>query len=303
MATGSRMFCCPDIMRGLPNGVALKVNARQTRVVRTSVARSVLRTCRALAALVVFSGCRAADDTAQRSRRADAPRAQIPAVPQAAPRAVASAVIVDTTGALVLDVWPLNVTPKLQMEETRRIVEHMHADLALIPGFERGALLASGDGSALALVIAWHSDSEADSASTRLTGWLRISSDSVARRSTFGTTTSRVRIRRIVGTPPMLSDAAMIQLTRFALKPGHSFDALAMLADSNLSQRVLQDTSAQGGATLAARDSGAVYVFLQARNATALDADFRPDGPLPFWAPFAVRTESLMSVVAVVGRR
>lgn len=189
------------------------------------------------------------------------------------------------------------------MEETRRIVEHMHADLALMPGFERAALLASGDGSSLLLVIAWHSDSLADSAGTRLTGWLRISSDSVARRATFGTTTSRVRIRRIVGTPPMLGDAAMIQVTRFAMKPGHSFDALAMLADSNLSQRVLQDTAAQGGATLAARDSGAVYVLLQARNATALDADFRPDGPLPFWAPFAVRTESLMSVVAVVGRR
>jgi hypothetical protein len=270
------------------------VRAAPATARRMSAGGSVRRRVCALATLaVLWSACRGAADDALRGV----------AVPRVAAPRQTSALLIDTVGGLVLDLWPLNVASRTQMKETRRIVELMHADLAVMPGFERAALLASGDGNALALVIAWASEAAADSARTRLMGWLKISSDTVARRTTFGTSTPRIRIRRIVGTPPMLSDAAVIQLTRFAMKPGHSYGALATLADSNVSQRVLQDTSAQGGATLVAADSGAIYILTRARNATALDAEFRPDGPLPYWAPFAVRDEKLMAVVAVVGRR
>ena len=95
----------------------------------------------------------------------------------------------------------------------------------------------------------------------------------------------------------------MLQFTRYALKPGHSFGALAALADSNLAMRVLQDTSAQGGATIVAADSGALYMLLQARSATALDPRPHATGPLPFWAPFANREEQLLAVVAIIHHR
>ena len=255
------------------------------------------------ASLIMVSACGDAGRDVAATARTGTAVVPSPAVPGVIAQPSDTALVVATTGGLVFELWPLKVAPRVQLKETRRIVELMHADLALMPGFERAALLASGDGTALALVIAWRADSAADSARTRLTGWLKISSDTAARRAAFGTNTSRVRIRRVVGTPPMLSDAAILQLTTFAMKPGRSYGALATLADSNLSQRVLQDTAAQGGATLAATDSGAIYLLTQARNATALDAEFRADGPLPFWAPFAVRHERLMAVVAVVGRR
>lgn len=212
-------------------------------------------------------------------------------------------IALDTSAALVLDVWPLSIAPARQMEETRRIVEHLHADLALMAGFESAALLASGDGAGLLLVAAWRDARSADRASPALAGWLRAESDSAVRRRRLGSATMRVRVRRTFGTPPLLSDAAMLQVTRYALKPGHSFGALAALADSNLAMRVLQDPAALGGATLAASDSGALYVLLQARTATALDARVQTGGTLPFWAPFASRDEQLVAVVASVRHR
>jgi hypothetical protein len=223
-------------------------------------------------------------------------------LPVAAPAQILP-ITLDTSAAFVLDFWPLSVAPAKQVEETRRIVEHLHADLALMAGFESAALLASGDGAGLLLVAAWRDTVSAARASAALAGWLRAEPDSALRRRRLGTSTARVRVRRTVGTPPMLTDAAMLQFTRYALKPGHSFGALAALSDSSLALRVLQDTAAQGGATLSAADSGALYLLMQARTATALDPTLHASGPMPFWAPFADREEQLLSVVALVRRR
>ncbi len=212
-------------------------------------------------------------------------------------------IVLDTAGTRVLEFWPLAVTSARQIEETRRIVEHLQADLALTEGFETATLLASGDGSMLLLVAAWRNQGAAETARASLAGWLRAEVDSGVRRRRLGTATSLVRVRRTVGTPPSLGDAAMMLFTRYALKPGHSFGALATLSDSNLAARVLRDTAAQGGATVAAADSGALYVIVQARTATALDPRLQAAGPLPFWAPFADREEQLLAVVAVVNHR
>jgi hypothetical protein len=91
--------------------------------------------------------------------------------------------------------------------------------------------------------------------------------------------------------------------TRYVLKPGHSFGALATLVDSNLALRVLRDTSAQGGAMLTTADSAAMYTMVQARNASALDPNLFVTPTLPFWAPFASREEHLLAVIAVVHAR
>lgn len=225
--------------------------------------------------------------------------AALPA-PIVAPR---TPIALDTTGTYVLEFWPLAVAPGKQIAETRRIVEHLQADLTFVPGFESATLLASGDGAGLLLVAAWHDDDAADAARAALAGWLRAEGDTALLRRRTGTATSRALVRRTVGTPPLLADGAMLLFTRYALKPGHSFGALAALSDSNLAMRVLQDTAAQGGATVAAADSGALYVLLQARTATALDPALHASGPLPFWAPFASREEQLLAVVAVVYHR
>jgi hypothetical protein len=224
------------------------------------------------------------------------------AAPVVAPAPVMP-IALDTTAQLVLDFWPLTVDAARQAAEARRIVEHLHADLALVAGFESAVLLASGDGAGLLLVAAWRDTLSADRASSSLATWLRAEPDSVLRRRRLGTATTRVRVRRTVGAPPILTEAAMLQFTRYALKPGHSFGALAALSDSNLAMRVLQDTAAQGGATLAAADSGALYMLIQARTATALDPALHAGGTLPFWAPFASRDEQLLAVVAQVHRR
>jgi len=258
-----------------------------------------------LVTLVLVAGCGRRDrvradstaaDSATRARRDSVMSAPVaPAPPED--------FVVDTGGTSVLEFWPLAVAPGRQLEETRRIVEHLQADVAILRGFGGATLLATGDGSALLVVLAWDDTSAAESATTAIVGWLRTETDSAARRKRLGTATSRVVVRRTAGAPPMLSEAAMVQVTRYALKAGHSFGALARLADSNLAMRVLQDTAAQGGATLAATDSGAIYMVMQARNATALGPDLRLTGPLPFWAPFAKRSEELMAVVASIPRR
>jgi hypothetical protein len=266
-----------------------------------SVATGVAPALRAVHVLAVMllCACSASDNNtpaiAVRASRDTAMR--ISAAPSVRPIAL------DTSRAVVLEFWPLTVTPARQAQETRRIVEYLHADLALMTGFETAVLLASGDGAGLLLVAAWRDTVSADRASAALAGWLRAEPDSALRRRRLGTATTRVRVRRSVGTPPVLSDSAMLQFTRYALKPGHSFGALAALSDSNLAMRVLQDTAAQGGATLMAADSGALYMLLQARTATALDPDLQATGPMPFWAPFASRDEQLLAVVAVIRRR
>lgn len=203
----------------------------------------------------------------------------------------------------VLEVWPIPLAKGRQLDETRRLVELLQADLALQRGFQTATLLASGDGTTLVLVAAWNDEASADAGNALLDRWLHVESDTAARRDRTGTLTPRVRVRRTVGTPPVLSDASMLQFTRYLLKPGHSFKALATLSDSNLAMRVLQDTAAQGGALLAAADSGALYMLLQARNATALDPSFRTAATLPFWSPFATREETLLAVVAIVHAR
>ncbi len=212
-------------------------------------------------------------------------------------------IALDTTNRLVLEFWPLAIASGRQLEETRRIVEHLQADLTLVDGFERATLLASGDGSALLLVAEWRDDSAATRARSSLAGWLRIDSDTARQRRQFGTLTPRVAVRRTVGMPLVLGEAAMLLFTRYALKPGHSFGALASLTDSDLAMRVLQDTAAQGGATLASADSGALYMLLQARTATALDPALQVSGTLPFWAPFSAREEQHLAVVATVFHR
>jgi hypothetical protein len=241
---------------------------------------------------------RAAVDTS-RSLTASAPAPVVAPAP-----ASRGPLTLDTSmAAPVLELWPMSVAPGRQTDEVRRIVEHLQADLAFVPGFERATLLASGDGTSLLLLAEWRDAVSGESARNSVAGWLRAMVDTATRRKLLGTATPRVLVRRTVGTPPTLVDAAMVQFTRFALKPGHSFGALASLADSNLSVRVLQDTSAQGGATLMSADSGAVYMLMQARNATVLDPVLQQGGPLPFWAPFAARTEQLYAVIAVVQRR
>ncbi len=210
----------------------------------------------------------------------------------------------DTLGAQLLEIWPLAVTRGKQADEVRRLVEHLQADLALLPGFATATLLASGDGSSLVLMVAWDDSVAAAQGDVMLSGWLRLPADTAVRRRTDGTLTPRVQVRRTSGSAPMLNDGAMLQFTRYVMKPGHSFGALAVLADSSLAMRVLQDTAAQGGALLAATDSGAMYMVLQARNATALDPGApAPATSLPFWAPFAAREEQLLAVVAIVHRR
>ncbi|MES3033448.1 MAG: hypothetical protein V4813_05565 [Gemmatimonadota bacterium] len=212
--------------------------------------------------------------------------------------------ILDTLGAHLLEVWPVAVSRGRQADEVRRLVEHLQADLALVPGFATATLLASGDGSSLVLMVAWDDSVAAAQGDVMLAGWLRLPADTALRRRTDGTLTRRVWARRTTGSPPVLTEGAMLQFTRYVMKPGHSFGALAVLADSSLAMRVLQDTAAQGGALLAAADSGAIYMVLQARNATALGPGFpAPSSSLPFWAPFAVREEQLLAVVAIVQRR
>ena len=212
--------------------------------------------------------------------------------------------ILDTLDAHLLEVWPVAVPRGRQADVVRRLVEHLQADLSLMPGFASAALLASGDGSALVLVVAWEDSVAAAQGDLMLAGWLRLPADTALRRRTDGTLTPHVLVRRTTGAPPVLTDGRMLLFTRYIMKPGHSFGALSVLADSSLAMRVLQDTAAQGGALLAAADSGAIYMLLQARNATALDQSFpAPAGALPFWAPFAVREEQLVAVVAIVHRR
>ncbi len=267
------------------------------------------RRCAVLFVAMIAVACARGDRRAQAdSARAGVARAEslggaARAVSPAGPALEAAALIVDTGSVPVLEFWPLPVTPGGQLEETRRIVEHLQADVAILRGFGGATLLASGDGTGLLVVLAWDDSAAADSATMAISGWLRANVDSAVRRRQLGTGTARVVVRRTVGTPPILGEAAMLQVTRFVMKPGHSFGALATLVDSNLATRVLQDTAAQGGATLAAADSGAVYVLLQPRNATALDSGLRVSGALPFWAPFAVRTEALMAVVASIPKR
>jgi hypothetical protein len=210
---------------------------------------------------------------------------------------------IDTLAASVLEVWPLRVMPEHQLDETRRIVELLQADLTLQPGFENAVLMASGDGSGLVLLAFWRDEGSAARADSALAAWLHAEPDSTVRRRRVGTATTRVHVRRTVGTPPAFTASAMLQFTRYAMKRGHSFGALASLADSNLAMRVLKDTAAQGGATFAALDSGALYMLVQARTATALDPNVHASGPLPFWAPFAEREEQLMAVVALIRHR
>ena len=254
---------------------------------------------------LLSAGCGARGEDTARARATDsaAIAAAVRDSIQALPPVVHHPITLDTVNALVLELWPLSVAPGRQLDETRRIVEHLQADLTLVPGFESATLLASGDGSGLLLVAAWHDGAAADRANPALAGWLRAETDSLVRRRRIGTATPRVRVRRTVGTPPTLSDAAMLQFTRYALKPGHSFGALAALAESNLVSRVVQDTAAQGGVVLVAADSGALYMLLQARTATALDPSLHAAGPLPFWAPFADREEQLLAVVAIIHHR
>ncbi len=210
---------------------------------------------------------------------------------------------IDTSAGVLLEIWPVDVDRNTQADETRRLVTHLQADLALLPGFGSATLLASGDGSTLVLAVAWDDSAAAARGDTMLAGWLRIPSDTALRRKQDGTLTPRVVVRQVTGTPPTLFDGAMVQFTRYVMTPGHSFGALATLADSNLAMRVLQDTAAQGGALLAGADSGALYMVLQARTATALDPGSGSSTvSLPFWAPFAVREELLLAVVAIVTR-
>jgi hypothetical protein len=232
------------------------------------------------------------DSTPVTSESASAPAPQ-PAAPLS----------LDTGSAHVIELWPMTIAPGHQLAETRRIVEHMQADLSFVAGFERATLLASGDGASLLLVAEWADTAAADSGKTLVTEWLHAETDTALLRKRTGTTSPRVRVHHRAGTPPLFTDAAMLQITRYTVKRGHSFGALATLADSSLSKRVVQDTSALGGATLAAADSGVLYMVLQARTATVLDPVLQADGPLPFWAPFAIRKEDLVSVVAVAHRR
>lgn len=249
-----------------------------------------------LCALLVCAAC-GGDDTPRVPRvRAAAPDTT-PAEPPVGTMSI------DTTHDVVLDIWALATTPQRQVEVTRRIVESLHAELNFLPGFDGAALLGSGDGTALLLVAAWQDSTAADSGTVRLARLLQADADTAAMRKRLGTATARVALRHTAGTPPLFSEGAMLQVTRYAVKPGHSFGALAALADSNLVLRVVQDTAAAGGATLAAADSGALYMLIQARNATALDATVTSAGPLPFWAPFATRDEQLMAVVASIHRR
>jgi hypothetical protein len=251
-----------------------------------------------LSALSALAGCGTSDNAAANTQTAAHDSAASIETPVAR-----APLTIDSAGTQVLEVWPLAIAPGRQLDETRRIVEHLQADLTLVRGFDSAALLASGDGSALVLIVAFRDGAAADRTTASLTDWLRVERDTTVRRRRMGSATMRVQVRRTVGTPPTLADAAMLQFTRYALKPGHSFGALAALADSNLAVRVVQDTSAQGGATLAAADSGALYMMLQARNAAALDPNILPSGPLPFWAPFAERDEQLLAVVAVIRHR
>jgi hypothetical protein len=255
----------------------------------------------ALAAIVVACGV-SQDNAARVDSVALAARSRDSALAAAAP-IVRAPLSLDTLSTFTFEVWPLSVAPGRQMDETRRIVEHMQADLTLLTGFESATLLASGDGTALVLLASWRNDAAADRSDAVLAGWLHAEADTLVRRRRLGTATTRVSVRRTVATPPTMSDGAMLQFTRYALKPGHSFGALAALADSNLVLRVKRDSSARGGATLVAADSGALYVLLQARSASALEPGSQTPVPLPFWAPFAVREEQLVAVVASVHRR
>ncbi len=253
-------------------------------------------------ALVVASGVPSCGTQEQSMRVATTPSV-LPAVPPAVmvPRLP---IVLDTADAALKEFWPIAVTPERQLEETRRIVEHLQADLSIVDGFRSATLLASGDGTSLVLVAAWRDDGAADRAHAALAGWLHAETDTAMARRRFGTATQRVFLHRTVGTPPILDDAAMLLFTRYALKPGHSFGAMAALSDSSLVMRVLQDTSVQGGAMLVAADSGAIYVLLRARTATALDSSLPViGGALPFWAPFARRDEQLLAAVAVVQHR
>ena len=209
----------------------------------------------------------------------------------------------DTADAYVLQVWPLAVATGRQLDEARRIVEHLQADLAPVSGFVSAALLGSGDGSSLVLLAVWQDDGAADRGTAPLAGWLRVPADTAGLRARIGSITPTVAVRRIVGAPPVLGNSSMLQVTRYIMKAGHSFGALAALADSNLAMRVLQDTAAQGGVMLASPDSGALYMLMQARTATALDPLLLDPQRLPFWAPFATREEQLMAVVALVHHR
>ena len=271
------------------------MNAARTHVV-SDVRRAV---CGLLLAGLALTACGSRDVAPRVVPSAIRPNSIV-----TTPSAIVHApIVIDGADMDIVELWPLNVTPAHQIEETRRVVEQLQAELTLQPGFRYAVLLASGDGAGLLLWCAWEGDGSADRGDVRLAAWLRVETDTALFRARVGTTTPRVRIRRTAGARPALTATAMVQLTRYVMKRGHSFTALAALADSNLAMRVLQDTSASGGATLMAADSGALYMLLQARNATALDPKLRSGGSLPFWAPFADRDEQLLAVVAVIRPR
>lgn len=249
-------------------------------------------------ALLCVAACRSTKDASP----------QTPAVVAAPPEPVDTTpplreLMLDTAGRLAIDIWPLVVAPGRQLEETRRIVEHLQADLSLVRGFEIATLLASGDGSRLVVLVAWKDTTASERTRVQLAEWLHADVDTAMLRQRTGSATVRMQMRSQAGTPPTLSDAGMVQLTRYAMKPGHSFGALAALADTNLRARVVQDTAARGGVTLMAADSGALYMLLQARTATALDPGLVTRSGLPFWAPFAQREEQLLAVIAIVRKR
>ena len=128
------------------------------------------------------TACSASRDTAPRARRVDstpsaAATRDTPFAPQ--PAVVHAPVTLDTAGRFVLELWPLTLPPSRQMDETRRIVEHLQADLTLVAGFESATLLASGDGAGLLLVAAWHDGGAADRADPVLARWLRAETDSL----------------------------------------------------------------------------------------------------------------------------
>ena len=250
-----------------------------------------------IAGLALIAACGGSDD---RARAVSVATAGVTVAESVVPR---PPLALDTAGTALLELWQVAVNRTAQADATRRLVTNLQAVLALQPGFVSATLLASGDGATLVLAVAWEDSAAAVRGDTMLAGWLQIPADTALRRRTDGTLTPRVVVRRTTGAPTTLFDGAMVQFTRYVMQPGHSFGALATLADSNLAMRVLQDTAAQGGALLSAADSGALYMVLQARNATALEQGSAPPSTsLPFWAPFAVREEMLLAVVAIVTR-
>ncbi|MCU0618581.1 MAG: hypothetical protein MUF40_01525 [Gemmatimonadaceae bacterium] len=244
-------------------------------------------------ALAVLGGCRPGRD--------DAARADSTASREPPPIAF------DTGGASHLELWTLAPGRRAadDARRLRRIVEHLHADVAIAPGFVEGALLAAGDGRRLAVLLRWRDPLAAERARPVLAGWFDVRPGDTTRagRARGDLLAPLVAVRRVALAPLAVADSGVLVLARFARKPEAAAGVFAPVLGDDLAAQVTADPAVRGGTLLLTADSTVAVTVVQARAVNGLELPPAADAPLPAWAPFATRERWTMAVVTVVRQR